>query len=62
MVFNIEKRDKYIAEPDTKLQWNKGYNYSVKENLLYLWSSKDINFYTLDKLQLKSHVVSLTKK
>ena len=62
MVFAVEKKEKYIAENETKLQWNKGYNYSIKENLLYLWSSKDINFYSLDKLQLKSHILSLTKK
>ncbi len=62
MVFAVQKKDKYIVQPDTKSQWNKGYNYNINENLLYLWSSKDINFYSLDKLQLKSHIVSLTKK
>lgn len=45
MSFAIEKKDKFIAEPETKLQWNKGYNYNLNENLLYLWSSKDVNFY-----------------
>lgn len=47
MNFAIEKKEKYIADPETKLQWNKGYNYDCKENLLYVWSSKDINFYQL---------------
>lgn len=62
MSFNIEKKEKFIADPETKLQWNKGYNYNVKENLLYLWSSKDLNFYNLDNLQLKSRILSLTRK
>ena len=62
MVFNVERKDKYICEPDTKLQWNKGYNYNLECNLLYLWSSKDINFYSLDKLKLHSHIVNLTRK
>lgn len=30
--------------------------------MLYLWSSKDINFYALDNLELKSRIVSLTRK
>jgi hypothetical protein len=30
MNFAIEKKDKYIADIETKLQWNKGYNYDVK--------------------------------
>lgn len=30
MNFAIEKKDKYIATPQSKLQWNKGYNYNVK--------------------------------
>ena len=62
MSFGVERKDKYICEPETKLQWNKGYNYNLKENLLYLWSSKDINFYSLDRLKLHSHIVSLTRK
>lgn len=62
MNFGIEKKDKYIVDPDTKLQWNKGYNYDLQENLLYLWSSKDINFYYLDNLTLKCRITSLTRK
>lgn len=62
MMFLLEKKQKYVADADTKLQWNKGYNYQLEENLLYLWSSKDINFYSLDKLQMKAHITSLTKK
>lgn len=30
MNFAIEKKEKYIADPETKLQWNKGYNYDCK--------------------------------
>ena len=62
MTFGVERRDKYICEPETRLQWNKGYNYDLSCNLLYLWSSKDINFYSLDKLKLYSHIPSLTRK
>lgn len=30
--------------------------------MLYIWSSKDLNFYALDNLQLRSRFVSLTRK
>lgn len=30
MTFVIEKKDKYIVDPNTRLQWNKGYNLNQK--------------------------------
>lgn len=30
MNFGIEKRERYVADPETKLQWNKGYNHNIK--------------------------------
>lgn len=62
MNFGIEKRERYVADPETKLQWNKGYNHNIKQNILYIWSSKDINFYQFDNLALRSRITSLTRK
>lgn len=49
-------------EEKYRLSWNKGYGYDLQENLLYVWSTQNINFYSLPKLELQSNIVKLVKK
>lgn len=50
MKFHVRKRELIKCDQKTKLKWHKGYNMSVKEGLLWVWSLQDINFYTLPRL------------
>ena len=56
---------KLISEPlvaSTSLPWNKGYNYNIKEKLLYVWSPESLSFLNLSTLELNSESHCLTKK
>ncbi len=48
--FNIERKELRVVEEKNRLSWNKGYGYDLGENLLYVWSTQNINFYSLSKL------------
>lgn len=50
------------VEEKNRLSWNKGYGYNLGENLLYVWSTQNINFYSLNKLELRSSITKLVKK
>ena len=41
--FSIERKELFKVEH--KLKWNKGYGYNYEDNILYVWSLQDINFY-----------------
>lgn len=60
--FNIERKELRGVEEKNRLSWNKGYGYDLAENLLYVWSTQNINFYSLNKLELRSSVTKLVKK
>lgn len=50
MKFSIRKDTVLRVKEDAKLKWNKGYGYSIKDDLLYVWSLQDIHFYKLSTL------------
>lgn len=60
--FSIERKELRGVEEKNRLSWNKGYGYDLAENLLYVWSTQNINFYSLNKLELRSSVTKLVKK
>ena len=60
--FNIERKELRAVEKHNRLTWNKGYGYDLEENLLYLWSNRDIHFYSLSKLEMQSSITKLVKK
>jgi WD40 repeat protein len=60
--FGIERTELRSVEEKNRLSWNKGYGYDKGENLLYVWSTQNINFYSLSKLELQSSIVKLVKK
>lgn len=62
MKFNIKREEHLRVEPKDSLKWNRGYGYNVEEDLLYVWSTLDIHFFSLSKLTLNSKIASLGKK
>ena len=50
------------VEEKNRLTWNKGYGYDLQEGLLYIWSSQNIHFYGLPKLDLRSSIQRLVRK
>lgn len=48
--FNIERKELRSVEEKNRLTWNKGYGYDLAEDILYVWSTQNINFYSLSKL------------
>lgn len=62
MKFHIKKENHLSVKAEDALKWNKGYWYLAEEDLLYVWSTMDIHFFSLTKLVLKSRICGLAKK
>lgn len=62
MKFSMRREYHLSVEPDSRLKWNRGYGYNIDEDLLYVWSTLDIHFFSLQKLTIKTKINSLTKK
>lgn len=60
--FGIERKELRQVDEKNRLSWNKGYGYSIAEDLLWVWSTQNINFYSLSRLELKSAITKLVKK
>jgi len=62
MKFNIKRLAHLEVDAASKLKWNKGFGYNIKEDLLYVWSLLDIHFFSLQKLTIRTKIANLTKK
>jgi WD40 repeat protein len=62
MKFSIRKEEHLAVEPQACLKWNRGYGYDLGEDLLYVWSTLDIHFFSLGRLALRSRIAGLAKK
>lgn len=62
MKFNLRKEEHLCVPSSYLLKWNRGYGYNLKEDLLYVWSTLDIHFFSLSKLSLQSRISGLGRK
>lgn len=62
MKFGIKRLETLEVEPGRRLKWNRGYGVCREEDLLYVWSTQDIYFFSLNKLTSRGRYQGITRK